>query len=205
MKAMIRVADESDAEGMLEIYAPIVLETAISFEAQSPTVAEFQGRIRASLERRLWLVCDAGGRIAGYAYATQFNPRDSYIWSVEVSVYVHPGFHRRGIGRALYTSLFRCLAAQGYCTAVARITLPNQSSVTLHEAMGFRPVGVNEGIGYKTGEWHDVGIWQMDISPRPLQPQPPLPFTSLAGTPEWDNALAEGAALLKSRGADVRP
>ena len=202
---MIRVADESDAEGMLEIYAPIVLETAISFEAQSPTVAEFQGRIRASLERRLWLVCDAGGRIAGYAYATQFNPRDSYIWSVEVSVYVHPGFHRRGIGRALYTSLFRCLAAQGYCTAVARITLPNPSSVTLHEAMGFRPVGANEGIGYKNGEWHDVGIWQMDISPRPLQPQPPLPFTSLAGTPEWDNALAEGAALLKSRGAHLRP
>ena len=107
------MASESDAEGMLGIYAPVVRETAISFETQPPTVAEFQSRIRASLEQRLWLVCEAEGRIEGYAYATQFNPRDSYVWSVEVSVYVHPAYHRRGIGRALYTSLFRCLAAQG--------------------------------------------------------------------------------------------
>ena len=147
MGARIRPATEDDAPGMLEIYAPVVLDTAISFEAIPPGLEEFRGRIQASMQRRLWLVCEKNGVIAGYAYATRFNPREAYIWSVEVSVYVHPAQHRRGIGRAMYTSLFRCLAPQGYCTAVARITLPNAASVALHESMGFQTVGVNRGIG----------------------------------------------------------
>ena len=193
----IRVATEADAEDMLEIYAPVVLLTPISFETEPPSVEEFRARIRTSLDRRLWLACHARPKVAGYAYATQFNPRDSYVWSVEVSVYVHPDWHRRGIGRALYTSLFRCLALQGYCTAVARITLPNPASVRLHEAMGFRAVGVNTAIGYKGGQWHDVGIWQLEIAPRPAHPQTPVSHSSLVGTPRWEEALASGESLIQ--------
>ena len=182
---------------MLEIYAPIVRETAVSFERQPPGIAEFCDRIRASLERRLWLVGESNGVIAGYAYATQFNARESYIWSVEVSVYVHRAHRRRGIGRGLYTSLFRCLALQGYCTAVARITLPNPASVALHESMGFQTVGVNRGIGYKNGEWHDVGIWQMEIRPRPSLPEVPQPLGAISHTTEWAVALSGGEELIK--------
>ena len=197
MGVCIRLATEDDARGMLEIYGPIVRETAISFETRPPGIEEFRDRVRVSLERRLWLVCECDGVITGYAYATQFNPRESYIWSVEVSVYVHPAFHRRGIGRALYTSLFRCLALQGYCTAVARITLPNIASVVLHESMGFQAVGVNRGIGFKHGQWHDVGIWQMEIQPRPPRPEVPRPFATLTHTKEWSAALSCGDTLIK--------
>ena len=197
MGVCIRVATEDDAPGMLEIYGPVVRDTAISFETCPPDTEEFCGRIRTSLEQRLWLVCESNGVIGGYAYATQFNPRESYIWSVEVSVYVHPAFHRRGIGRALYMSLFRCLALQGYCTAVARITLPNPASVALHESMGFQAVGVNRGIGYKHGQWHDVGIWQMEIQPRPPSPMAPRSFGILSRTKEWYAALSCGEELVK--------
>ncbi len=182
---------------MLDIYAPIVRETATSFERKPPGIGEFCERVRASMERRLWLVCKSDGVIAGYAYATQFNARESYIWSVEVSVYVHPDHHRRGIGRGLYTSLFRCLALQGYFTAVARITLPNPASVALHESMGFQTVGVNSGIGYKHGQWHDVGIWQTEIQPRPPIPEVPQPMEALSHTTEWTAALSDGEALIK--------
>ena len=197
MAVCIRAATEDDAQGMLEIYSPVVRETAISFEARPPNTEEFCGRIRASLEQRLWLVCESNGLIGGYAYATQFNPREAYVWSVEVSVYVHPAQHRQGIGRALYTSLFRCLALQGYCTAVARITLPNPASVALHESMGFQAVGVNRGIGYKHGQWHDVGIWQMEIQPRPPGPKAPRSFVALSHTKEWSAALSCGEELVK--------
>ena len=197
MGVSIRVATEDDASAMLEIYGPVVRETAISFETRPPGIEEFRGRIRASLEQRLWLVCGGDGVIAGYAYATQFNPREAYIWSVEVSVYVHPKFHRWGIGRALYTSLFRCLALQGYCTAVARITLPNPASLALHESMGFQAVGVNRGIGYKHGQWHDVGIWQLEIQPRPPSPKAPRPSVTLSHTKEWSAALSSGEELIK--------
>ena len=182
---------------MLDIYAPIVRDTVTSFEARPPGIAEFRERIRASLDRRLWLVCEREGVVAGYAYATQFNAREAYIWSVEVSVYVHPEHYRRGMGRALYTSLFACLALQGFCTAVARITLPNPASVSLHEAMGFQPVGVNRGIGYKRGQWHDVGIWQMQIQPKPSTPGMPQPKDALLHTEEWAAALAGGEALIR--------
>lgn len=114
-----------------------------------------------------------------------------------MSVYVHPEHHRRGIGRALYTSLFRCLALQGYCTAVARITLPNPASVALHESMGFQAVGVNQSIGYKHGQWHDVGIWQRELQPRPPSPKPPRPFVTLSHTEEWTVALSSGETLVK--------
>ncbi len=196
MSTRIRPAKGEDATEMLDIYAPIVRDTAISFETRPPEISEFRSRIRASLEQRLWLACESEGSIAGYAYATQFNAREAYIWSVEVSVYVRPSHHRRGIGRALYTSLFLCLALQGYCTAVGRITLPNPASVALHESMGFQPVGTNPGIGYKNGQWHDVGIWQREIQPLPTLPEVPRPMEAVAHTREWAAALSSGEALI---------
>lgn len=198
MNAKIRVADEGDAAGMLEIYAPFVRDTEVSFETQPPSVADFKERILAILERRLWLVCDIEGDIAGYAYAGPFNARDSYIWSVELSVFIHPAYQRRGVGRGLYVSLLECLALQGFFTAVGRITLPNPGSVALHEGMGFSYVGVNERIGHKVGAWHDVGIWQSEIRPLPSDPEQPLPYDRIAHTAQWADALATGQAYLSA-------
>ena len=199
MNVRIRLATEADAAPMLAIYAPVVRETAISFEAQPPSEQEFRGRILAVLDRLPWLVCEDGGVVAGYTYASPFKPRAGYAWSVELSVYVHPGYHRRGIGRALYTALLECLAAQGYSVAVAVITLPNPASIGLHETLGFRHTGTYEGIGYKFGKWLDDGVWQLALRPRPATPEPPRPLDAIIGTAEWDDALAKGVALLKGQ------
>ena len=110
MDARIRLASEDDAEQMLEIYAPVVQDTVISFEEQPPSIDEFRGRIRSVLEMLPWLVCETGGAVAGYAYATPFRTRAGYRWSAELTVYVHPSHHRSGVGRALYTALLQCLA-----------------------------------------------------------------------------------------------
>jgi L-amino acid N-acyltransferase YncA len=96
-----------------------------------------------------------------------------------VSVYVDPAHHRHGIGRELYGALLARLRAQRFQIACAGITLPNAASVGLHESLGFEPVGVYRGIGWKAGAWRDVGWWQLRLLPpidgdRP--PPEPLPL-----------------------------
>src|SRR5438046_8675233 len=101
--AIIRLAREEDAAAMLAIYAPYVRDTAISFETEPPSEEEFRGRVRATLEVGLWLLCEAGGSMLGYAYGGRFHPRPAYQWTVEVTVYVHQEPHPQRVGLGLYT------------------------------------------------------------------------------------------------------
>ena len=197
----IRLATEADASGVLAIYAPLVDETAITFDITPPTEDELRERLKATLSNIPWLVCTTDGAIAGYAYAGSHHPREAYQWSADCSVYVHADHRARGIGRALYTTLFSCLRAQGFYNVYAGITLPNAASVALHEAMGFRLVGVYESVGHKLGAWHDVGWWHLALRPYDESPTAPQPLQAVLGTQAWENALAEGARLLSgSRG-----
>src|SRR5512140_766893 len=145
----VRLVKGEDAEGILAIYAPIVRETAISFELEPPTVEQMRGRIEATLPKLPWLVCEEDGRITGYAYASRHRERAAYQWSVDVSVYVAEERRGTGLGRRLYTPLLGILKDLGYYTALAGIALPNPASVGLHEAMGFRPIGIYRNIEYK--------------------------------------------------------
>lgn len=197
MSAVIRLARESDAAQMLEIYAPVVRDTAISFELVPPAEDEFRGRIRSTLEKTPWLVCEAGGRVVGYVYAGLFRTRPAYQWTVETTVYVHPGCHRRGVGRALYTALLECLRIQGYYSATAGIALPNQASVALHESLGFKLIGAFEKAGYKHDGWHDVGWWQLELQRHSPSPAPPVSINGVVGTPAWNAAVRKGTDLLK--------
>src|SRR4051794_22435803 len=138
----IRLADEDDAEPVLAIYAPFCRDTPISFETREPTVEVMRHRIAKTLKSLPWLVCEEEGLILGYAYASPHRERAAYDWSVDVSVYIREGLRRRGLGRALYTSLFALLRLQGFHNALAATALPNPGSVGLHQAMGFQPVGV---------------------------------------------------------------
>jgi len=110
-------------------------------------------------------------------------------------------FDAREWGRGLYTSLFAILAAQGFVNAYAGITLPNDSSVALHESLGLRPVGVYRKIGYKAGAWHDVGWWQLTVKDPPASPQPPVLLADIQGQPGWDAMLSAGMPLIRAQGA----
>ena len=196
MSAAIRQATEADAEQIAAIYAPFVRDTAISFEIVPPTPRAMAERIGSLASMYPWLVCADAAGVRGYAYASRHRDRAAYQWSIDVSVYVAAAAHRRGIGRALYTTLLRLSAAQGYYNAYAGITLPNASSVGLHEAMGFRPLGIYRRVGHKLGAWHDVGWWALDLQPRAATPLPPRPLSTLLDTGEWHDAAAAGQVLL---------
>ena len=167
----IRDGGAADAAACAAIYAPYVLDTAVTFETEPPGPAEMAERIAAATRSHAWLVLEAEDRIVGYAYGGPFKARAAYRWSCEVSVYLERGRVRTGGGRALYDALLTRLADRGYRTAVAGMTLPNEASVGLHRAMGFELVGVNTGIGWKLDRWHDVAWMQRSLGPKD---DPPL-------------------------------
>ena len=160
----IRDATADDAAACAAIYAPYVLQTAVSFELEPPTVWELAERIAAAQARHAWLVLEEDGRVVGYAYANRFSARPAYRWSVEVSIYVEQGGQRAGGGRRLYQALLERLAERGYRRAMAGMSLPNEASVAFHRALGFTPVGVYERVGWKHGAWRDVAWMQRTIA-----------------------------------------
>lgn len=172
----VRSAHTCDAAAIAAIYGQAVRDTVASFEERPPGVEEVARRMQAR-PRLPWLVADAGGQVAGYAYASPHRARAAYRWSVDFSVYVDPQFARRGLGRALYGRLTDETRALGYVNAFAGIALPNAASVALHEALGFLAVGVFRDVGFKHGGWRDVGWWRLQLREPPARPPEPK---------EWD-------------------
>jgi phosphinothricin acetyltransferase len=194
--SVLRIARDEDAEGIAAIYAPLVRDTAISFELDPPDAEEMRRRIRATLATHPWLVCADDGRVRGYAYASRHRDRAAYRWSADVTVYVHEQARGRGVGAALYAALLPVLVRQGFRRAYAGITLPNRASIALHESAGFRRLAVYAGVGWKLGAWHDVGWWERALAPEVNAPGEPEPFAGVRGDAAVTGALAEASARL---------
>lgn len=175
----VRLADAaSDAARVAAIYRPAVENNYISFEETAPAADEMAERMRKVLARMPWLVAeDESGPVVGYAYASPHRERAAYRWSVDISVYVDPAWHGRGVGRLLYDELLERLRGQGFVNAYAGVTLPNPGSVALHEAIGMTRVGVYRRVGYKLGEWRDVAWFELRLAEPATDPpaEPALP------------------------------
>jgi L-amino acid N-acyltransferase YncA len=175
---LIRPAAASDAVAIQTIYAPAVTDSVISFEEEVPSVGEIVARM-TSRPSMPWLVAEVDGEVAGYAYASLHKHRASYRWSADCSVYLAASYYRRGIGTSLYGQLFGLLRELGYLTVFAGIALPNESSVGLHERLGFTLVGVYRDVGFKHDRWLDVGWWSLPLMAHyPQQPTPPREWHS---------------------------
>ena len=196
MGGIIRVATKDDATGMLDIYAPFILNSGITQETEVPSVEDFQKRIISNLAERPWIVCEINNEIAGYAYAGKHRDRRGYQWCTEPSVYISEKYFGLGVANALYTALFDILKLQGYVNAYAVITLPNERSIAFHKKFGFEYLTTYKKIGYKLGQWHDVGWMQYEISPHRKDPMDPMKLSGIDKS-VIDSILIKSSALLK--------
>jgi len=153
---MIRQANLEDVARMLEIYAPYVAETAISFEYTVPTLEAFRTRFLGIAEKYPWIVWEDDGRIIGFAYASTAFERAAYRWDADVSIYVDREARHRGVGTGLYDCLESMLRRMGYCNLYALITADNLPSCRFHEKRGYVQEGLLRRTGYKFGRWYDV-------------------------------------------------
>lgn len=179
----IRFATVQDLPAILEIYRPYIEHTAISFEYDVPSPDAFLQRFLTVTADCPWLVWEENGDIFGYAYAAPAFERKAYAWCADVSVYLKPEAHGKGIGRALYTKLEQLLDTQGYRILYALVTTANAPSVAFHKALGYRQVALFPNCGWKLGQWHGV-IWlQKDIGPDTPPTAFPIPFAKLPQSP----------------------
>ena len=182
----IRAASESDAPELLAIYAPYIENTAITFEYDIPSVEEFTGRIRHTLEKYPYLVAEKNSQILGYAYAGPFHERAAYDWAVETSIYVDRAKKHMGIGRLLHDALEQTLKAQGILNmnaCIAYTPVPDEhldnNSVAFHTHMGYRLVGEFYQCGYKFHTWYNM-VWMEKQIGEHLKNQPaPVSFKEI--------------------------
>lgn len=179
---VIRAAQPDDAAAIAAIYAPYVLSGTVSFESEAPDTRQMRARMAASNGLYPWMVATNGDDPSGvmaYAYASQFRDRPAYRYVVETSIYVAGPVQRQGSGRLLYEALIDTLRAQGFTQAIGAIALPNDGSIGLHESVGFRRAGVYREVGYKHGQWIDVGFWQCELNESARPPVEPRPFSEV--------------------------
>ena len=170
MEMKIRFATVYDTNALLEIYNQYI-DTTITFEYTLPTSQEFAKRITDISKDYPYLVCEDKGKIIGYAYAHRHMEREAYQWNAELSIYLDKNCTSKGLGRKLYTILMDILKLQGIKTVYGCVTSPNEKSERLHEAMGFRTIGIYSNAGYKCGKWQNVKWFEKEIAPYELEPK----------------------------------
>ena len=185
MPAHIRFAVQEDAVSILDIYAPYVVSTPVTFEVTVPRVYDFKRRIASISAAMPFLVCEADGKIAGFAYASSKKSYAAYAWNTYVYVYISNEYQRCNIASALYLAILSLLTAQGYRKAIAVITSSNSVSEAFHSAFGFKKVGTVENVGYKLGKWHSVSIFEKALT---TDDKPPERTKSVS---ELDRAFCE--------------
>lgn len=164
MQTLLRPAAEADCDAMARIYNHYVAHTIVTFEEEPITAADMASRLRDVTSTSMpWLVAEAGGAVAGYAYAARWKARSGYRFSAESTVYLDPGRTGLGLGTLLYTHLFALLRQRGFHAVIGGIALPNEASVALHEKLGMEKVAHFRETGFKLGRWIDVGYWQLTL------------------------------------------
>ena len=178
----IRFATPADAEALVTIYAPYILKTAITYEYEIPSVAEFARRIETYSAKYPYLVAELDGAPVGYAYACPLGSRPAFDWSVEAAIYIREDCKGMGIGKALYQKLEAILKTMGICTMTAAVATVERedpyltnASLAFHLRMGFTPVGTFHHAGCKFGRWYDLTWLEKQIGE--YEEDPPHPKT----------------------------
>ena len=199
MQPIIRFATPEDAAGVLEIYAPYVTSTSVTFEVTVPRVYDFKRRIASIASSMPYLVCEIDGHIAGFAYASVFRPLAAYNWNASLSVYIGSKYQRCNMASALYLAVISLLKAQGYRKVIAVVTSANAVSEQFHSAFGFTKAGTLEKAGFKGGKWYSVSLFEKTLDDSDTVPKSTVPVTSLDEDFCRRN-LSQCAKIIKWRG-----
>jgi L-amino acid N-acyltransferase YncA len=159
----VRNADSSDAEVIAEIYNYYVQNTIITFEQEPVSVERMANRITDISSKYPFVVLEDHTSVIGYAYVTEWKTRSAYRFSGEITIYLAKDQTGQGLGSILFPALLNEIKKTNLHSIVGGIALPNPASIALHEKYGFKKIGCFEEIGFKFGQWIDVGYWELNL------------------------------------------
>ena len=193
----IRLIKEADVVAVRDIYSHYVEHTIISFEYETPGLEEYTQRVNTNTEKYPWLVCLYDNKVIGFTYGSTHRYRTAYQWSPESTIYLHPDFHTKGVGKILYETLFALLRLQGYYNVFAGVALPNEKSVGFHKAMGFEDIGIFSKVGYKNGNWHDTYWFQLHLNEHHIDPPTPKNLEETKNLEAFQSVLTHANKMIK--------
>ena len=165
----IREVRKEDTGKIREIYAPYIMNTAITFRDELSDFEENKNEIAKLSESHAYVVAQEDDEILGYAYAAPIRSQAAYSHSVETSIYLKEEAKGKNIGRKLYEKLYELLKSKGYSNLYAVIAVSDkpdkylpEGSVAFHKAMGFETVGKLNDCGKKFGHVYSV-VWMEKI------------------------------------------
>lgn len=164
---MIRTVTPTDAEAIVAIYNEYIIGSTATFETVPLGVEAMRERIASLMAQGSYLVYESEGEVVAYCYAHPWKERAAFCHTWETTVYVHPSFQGKGIGRMLMDELIAHCRQAGCHALIACITAENEGSRRMHERLGFHQVSLFKEVGYKFGRWLDVADYELIIPKQP--------------------------------------
>lgn len=169
---LIRPVEDHDYQPIADLTNHYILNTAVHFAEHPISADDLRADYTPTRNTHPFLVAEVASqngtpRFAGFARAYVWRTRHAYRFTAETSIYIVDDFHRKGIARALYTSLLDDMRRRGFRTAVAGMTLPNPASAAFHESLGFIYNSTFHNVGFKFNQWHSVAFYTLDLTTLP--------------------------------------
>lgn len=148
----IRSVQDNDKDSILNIYQQGIDTGIATFETEVPTWDQWQCKYRPDSK---FVAVNKNGDVVGWIALSSVSVRPVYQGVCETSIYVLPAAAGQGVGKALLNHVMTWASSHGIWTLQANIFPQNQRSITLHESMGFRIVGIRDRIAQRHGSWFD--------------------------------------------------
>ena len=162
----IRVARREDLQQLLDIYNYEVVHGVATLDLQPKSLEELGQWFDAhNIKNHPLLVAEQAGRVAGYASLSPYRSKEAYHSTVELSIYIGPGFRRQGVATALMEAILREARQDPEThTVVSVITDGNEASRKLHEKFGFTYCGAIREVVMKFGAYQDILNFSLIVS-----------------------------------------
>ena len=150
---LVRPATPADAPAVAATYNEGIADRVATFETREREAEDVRAWLADA--RRPFLVATVDGEVVGFARVAPYSDRAVYAGVGEHGVYVARSVRGRGVGRRLLEELCAAAEAAGLHKLTGRIFADNAASIAVHEAAGFRVVGVQRRHARLDGAWKD--------------------------------------------------